>query len=118
MKCMKKVLACTLLVATTFMTCGVNKAEAFEDPYEEFYCHSEERYVCCVGPMSSPTNKIPHLVYNSVDGPVYCGMIPFSGAHDVYCTNCDGYVDTVVLTHAIYHDICNDEEYICQEVYK
>lgn len=117
MKCMKKVLACTLLVATTFMTCGVSKAEAFEDPYAEYYCHSEERELRCVGPMMSPSYKIPHLVYNSVDGPVYCGIVELFGRHDLYCTNCNEYVDSVGLVHALYHDICEDELNVCKRSY-
>ena len=115
---MKKVLACTLLVATTFMTCGVNKAEAFEDPYEEFYCHSEERYVCCVGPMNTSGSKVPHLMYSSIDGNVYCGIVTVYGPHDVYCSSCNGYVDSLGLTHARYHDICPPEENVCQDYFK
>ncbi|MBQ8800075.1 MAG: hypothetical protein IJZ55_10970 [Lachnospiraceae bacterium] len=118
MKCMKKVLACTLLVATTFMTSGVSKVEAFEDPYAEFYCHETQRELRCVGPMSSTGITIPHLVINSSNVSVYCGVVEIYGRHDLHCVKCHEYVDSLELPHVRYHDICDTENGLCQEYYK
>lgn len=105
------------MVATTFMTSGVSKVEAFEDPYAEFYCHETQRELRCVGPMSSRGITIPHIFFDSPNGTIYCGVVEVYGKHDLHCIKCHEYVDSLELPHAKYHDICNSEEGLCLEYY-
>ncbi len=113
MRYVKKMLAGMLLVGMMVTANGVEVYAASHIPG----CSSQGTNVVCTGPMKDVSMTTPHLLYQSVNGPVYCGVVAISGNHSIYCSNtkdCGVFLYTSYRTHLIDHDICPDETGVCQ----
>lgn len=113
MKYAKKMLAGMLLVG---MMVTANGAEVYAASHVPG-CKTDKTNVVCVGPMKDVSMTTPHILYQTINGPVYCGVVSISGKHSIYCSNeenCGVHLYDSNRIHVNDHDFCPDETGVCQ----